>query len=111
MLEFTCEYGTSRLRLIWTEQGKHVAVGVADIRLYEADHRTLHTQEVDRFQETVNRSERVLLSVGLSRPYRKTEQEPAYHWLQVNNIHAGLRVDERDTEKALSKGSKPGVHY
>ena len=87
MLEFTCEYGTSRIRLIWSEKGKHLAVGVADIRLYEADHRTLHTQEVDRFQEIVNRSDRVLLSVGLSRPYRKTEQEPAYHWLQVNNIH------------------------
>ena len=87
MLEFTCEYGTSRVRLIWSEKGKPVAVGVADIRLFEADHRTLQTQEIDRFQEIISRSDRVLLSVGLSRPYRKSEQEPAYHWLQVNNIH------------------------
>lgn len=87
MLEFTCEYGTSRLRLIWSENGRSVAVGVADIRLYEADHRTLHAQEIDRFQEIVSKSDRVLLSVGLSRPYRKSEKEPAYHWLQVNNIH------------------------
>ncbi|MEQ1829884.1 MAG: hypothetical protein ABL921_28235 [Pirellula sp.] len=87
MLEFSCENDVSRVRLIWSEHGRPVAVGVADIRLYEADHRTLVAQEVDRFQDILSRSDRILLSVGLSRPYRKSEDEPAYHWLQINNIH------------------------
>ena len=27
------------------------------------------------------------LCVGLTRPFRRVDTEPAYHWLQVNNLH------------------------
>jgi hypothetical protein len=31
----------------------------------------------------------VILSVGLTRPFRRDGNDSARHWLQVNNIHLG----------------------
>jgi len=87
MLEIVCEPEIRRLRLKWNERGQRIAVGVADIRLYEADHRSLNIHEVRQVQRWLDTTDRVLLSVGLSRPYRKSEQDRPVHWLQVNNIH------------------------
>lgn len=38
-------------------------------------------------QAAIARHPRTLLSVGLSRAHRYEPQQPARHWLQVNNLH------------------------
>jgi hypothetical protein len=62
-------------------------VPVTDIRLYEADHITPSEAIVAQIAAKIAALPRVLLSVGLSRPFRKSNGEPSRHWLQVNNIH------------------------
>jgi hypothetical protein len=62
-------------------------VPVTDIRLFAEDHVTPSPEAVDRVAAKVATLPRVLVSVGLSRPYRKSTGEPPRHWLQVNNIH------------------------
>jgi putative nucleic acid modification protein with dual OB domain len=62
-------------------------VPVTDIRLYAADHVTPSEETVSQTAAKVADLPRVLISVGLSRPFRKSPGEPSRHWLQVNNIH------------------------
>ncbi len=95
-LEVVTEGEPHRLRLKWYEQNYRVSVGVADIRFYQSDHRTLKLDEVLQLQQSLEQSERVLLSVGLSRPYRKSDQDRPFHYLQVNNIHAELLIRVRE---------------
>ena len=73
----------------WREDDQELSVGVADICFYEADHRSLHRDRVAQAQAWLANSAYVLLSLGLSRPYRRSEKDHALHWLQVNNIHWG----------------------
>lgn len=77
--------GRLRMRL---ESGPHVfQVGVTDIRLYAADHVTPDPEIVERVAERLRDGPDVILGVGLTRPFRPTPEEPALHWLQVNNLH------------------------
>lgn len=62
-------------------------VPVTDIRLYAADHVTPSEETVEEVAAKIAPLPRVLVSVGLCRPFRKSTGEPARHWLQVNNIH------------------------
>jgi hypothetical protein len=62
-------------------------VPVTDIRLYEADHVTPSEAIVAQIAAKTAALPRVIVSVGLSRPFRKSPGEPSRHWLQVNNIH------------------------
>jgi hypothetical protein len=62
-------------------------LGVTDIRLYRDDHVTPDPDVIQRVAEGLRQGPEVILSVGLTRAYRSTPQEPALHWLQVNNIH------------------------
>ena len=78
--------GGPRLKLMWRDQGDELLTAVADIRLFESDHRTLNMATIELANTQLATQERILLSVGLSRPYRKTEDEAPMHWLQVNNI-------------------------
>lgn len=80
---------TQRLKLAWRDEDQELSVGVADIRFYEADHRSLQRDRVAEAQAWLANSAYVLLSLGLSRPYRRSEKDQALHWLQVNNIHWG----------------------
>ena len=62
-------------------------VPVTDIRLYAADHVMPRAEMVEQVAAKVAALPRVLVSVGLSRPFKKSPGEPSRHWLQVNNIH------------------------
>lgn len=62
-------------------------VPVTDIRLYAEDHVTPSSEQVDAVSSQLRRLARLLVSIGLSRAYRRTADEPAIHWLQINNIH------------------------
>jgi hypothetical protein len=76
-----------RIRFCW-QAGEHAFnVPVTDIRLYAADHVTPCEATVHRLVDQLAAEPRVLVSVGLSRPYRKTAGDPPRHWLQINNVH------------------------
>ncbi len=76
-----------RIRFGFTEGPHRYSVPVTDIRLYQDDHVTPHAAAVERWQRDLIRCERVLVSVGLSRAYRSSDEQSAVHWLQVNNLH------------------------
>jgi hypothetical protein len=76
-----------RVRFSWQAGDHSFTVPVTDIRLYGADHVTPCGRTVDALAEQLAGQPRVLVSVGLSRPYRKTAGDSSRHWLQINNFH------------------------
>jgi hypothetical protein len=62
-------------------------LSVADLRLYERDHKTPRRDLVASVQRRIQVGVEVILSVGLTRPWRKQEDTAERHWLQVNNVH------------------------
>lgn len=61
-------------------------VSVTDIRLYEKDQQTAR-HAVQEAIASRCKNTNVILSVGLSRPWKKEGDSAERHWLQVNNIH------------------------
>ncbi len=81
------KYGPKRIRLAW-HAGEHLFnVPVTDIRLYDSDHITPCDGKVSWLNGRLRSYPRILVSVGLSRPYRKRADDPPRHWLQINNFH------------------------
>jgi hypothetical protein len=68
-----------------------VDLSVADLRLYESDHRTPRKDLVEDLDRRIKAGVETILAVGLTRPFRKYGDGAERHWLQVNNIH--LRDD------------------
>ncbi len=68
-----------------------VDLSVNDLRLYEKDQKTPRRDLVQSVQRRLEAGVEVILSVGLTRPWRKRGDTAERHWLQVNNIH--LRDD------------------
>ena len=64
-----------------------VNLSVNDLRLYEGDGRTPRRDLVESVQRRLEAGVEVILSVGLTRPWRKRGDAAERHWLQVNNIH------------------------
>lgn len=62
-------------------------LSVTDLRLYEEDQRTPRRALVSDLREKLQDGMAVILSVGLTRPFRKEGGDAARHWLQVNNVH------------------------
>ena len=62
-------------------------LSVADLRLYERDHRTPRRDLVTSVRRRIQAGVEVILSVGLTRLWRKQEDTAERHWLQVNNVH------------------------
>jgi len=63
------------------------SVSVADIRLYETDHRTPRRAEVERLSNRIASGVGAILSVGLARPWLKPGDTVERNWLQVNDLH------------------------
>jgi hypothetical protein len=80
-------YERPRIRFAWQSGDHTFNVPVTDVRLYESDHITPFLATVRWLAEQIAIQPRVLVSVGLSRPYRKSAGEPSRHWLQINNFH------------------------
>ncbi len=76
-----------RIRMTFTSGEYEFELGVTDIRLYGNDHVTPDADIVQRTAQRLSDAPQVILSVGLTRPFKGTPDEPALHWLQVNNIH------------------------
>lgn len=60
---------------------------VTDYRFYDGSPERLNQAAFERSNVLIRQGGPVILSVGLSRAWRKNENDPAYHWLQVNNLH------------------------
>jgi hypothetical protein len=76
-----------RVRIHFQSGEYEFELGVTDIRLYRDDHVTPDSDVIQRVAERLQEGSDAILSVGLTRAYRSTPDEPALHWLQVNNIH------------------------
>ncbi len=81
------KYGRKRIRFSWHVDAHVFNVPVTDIRLYDDDHITPNEAQVGWLNDHLRTHSRNLVSVGLSRPYRKRADEPPRHWLQINNFH------------------------
>ena len=76
-----------RLRMQFQSGTHEFDLSVTDIRLYRDDHVTPDPDVVARVAERLQAGPELILCVGLTRPFHGTPDEPARHWLQVNNIH------------------------
>jgi hypothetical protein len=64
-----------------------VDLAVTDLRLYERDGRTPRRELAASVQRRLKAGVGTILSVGLTRPWRKWNDDAERHWLQLNNIH------------------------
>jgi hypothetical protein len=81
---------SKKIHFVCRYQPFPLCLPITDIGLYGADHVTVDESAVANANAILRTCPRVLISVGVSRPYRKANDQPALHWLQVNNIHAAL---------------------
>ena len=79
------------IRMVLDHLTPSADLAVNDLRLYEGDHRTPRRDLVASVQKRLEAGTETILSVGLTRPWRKRGDAVERHWLQVNNIH--LRDD------------------
>jgi hypothetical protein len=77
--------GTVRLVLDYLMPS--VDLSVTDLRLYERDGRTPRRDLVRSVQKRLEAGVETILSVGLTRPWQKWNDDAERHWLQLNNIH------------------------
>lgn len=86
-----------RVRLEFRSGEHEFQLSVTDIRMYRDDHVTPDPEAIARVGQRLEAEPDVILGVGLTRAFRGQQDEPALHWLQVNNIHfanePGWRLD------------------
>jgi hypothetical protein len=76
-----------RIRLQFQSGRYEFELSVTDIRLYREDHVTPDPDAVESIAAWLLDGPEVVLSVGLTRAFHGSPEEPALHWLQVNNFH------------------------
>jgi hypothetical protein len=76
-----------RPRLALHDPPFNLNLSVTDLRLYQGGTTSLNHAAFDQANALIRQGGPAILSVGLSRAWRKNEDTPAYHWLQVNNLH------------------------
>ena len=79
--------GKPQIRMKVSDGEIRADAGVTDLRLYKADHATPDPEVVRGVAKWIAESDCVILSLGLTRKYRPSEDSDYIHWLQVNNIH------------------------
>jgi hypothetical protein len=82
---FINSYG--KLRATITDGDFDLSLSVTDIRLYEADHQTPNENLIKQINNRMQDGNPVILSLGLTRPFRPDDDTAEQHWLQLNNIH------------------------
>lgn len=76
-----------RLRLSLTDRDFSLNLSVTDLRFYEPESARANPVVVEQANTLIKQGGPVILSLGLSRAWRKEGHPAAYHWLQVNNLH------------------------
>jgi hypothetical protein len=79
--------GKPQIRMRFRDGEMEVDAGVTDLRLFGKDHATPEPARVSAVNQWIADSQDVLLSVGLTRKFRSSDDATYRHWLQVNNIH------------------------
>lgn len=79
--------GTAQIRMDLTDGELHLDAGVTDIRFYQGNDFIPDMFRVKEVIKSMARSEKIILSVGLTRAFSSSRDFPPIHWLQVNNIH------------------------
>ncbi len=79
--------GKRQIRIKLSDGEVRADASVTDLRLFRDDHATPDADLVRGVAKWIQDSDCVLLGVGLTRPYRPSEDSDALHWLQVNNIY------------------------
>lgn len=82
---FVSSYGG--IRAVVTDGNFNVDLSVTDIRFCETDHKTPKEQLMRQVNRRMQDGHPVILSVGLTRPWKYRDDTVERHWLQVNNIH------------------------
>jgi hypothetical protein len=77
-------YGKLRLQL--NDDQKPAFLPVTDVRFVEADHKTIKADVVADVSARMQRGVGVLLMLGLTRAFQKSDDDCKRHWLQVNGI-------------------------
>lgn len=78
-------YGKVKIRL--REGIYDLYLSVTDLRVYEKDQKTPRNMVVDDLDRRLRKGTKVILSVGLARPWMKPGDTEKRHFLQVNNLH------------------------
>ena len=87
--------GVKVLRLHFGDGELDLFATVTDLRLHQDDGATIDPTAVSNAIARINSGEQVLLSVGLSRAFSRTLDDPPAHWLMVSNIHFEATPDRR----------------
>ncbi len=83
-LSMTCN---GQIRADITDGSFTVNLSVTDIHLYEADHKTPKENLIRQINARIQDGTPVILSIGLTRPWRHPDDIVERHYLQVNNFH------------------------
>lgn len=76
-----------RVRLRLSDGERATWLTVTDLRLYQPDLSTPRREAVQRVARRLAEGAKVIVSVGLTRPWQKPDESVSRHWLQANNIH------------------------
>lgn len=79
-----------KLRVAITDGKFDLDLSVTDIRLYEADQKTPKESLIQQINKRMQDGHPVIISLGLTRPFRPYDDSVEQHWLQLNNIHLAL---------------------
>lgn len=77
----------ARIRVDITDGTFTVNLSVTDLRLCEADHKTPKENLIREINARIQCGTPVILSVGLTRPWKHPDDIVERHWLQVNKFH------------------------
>lgn len=79
--------GKPQIRMELSDGQIEADAGVTDLRLCHDDHATPDEDRVRGVAKWIMDCQDVILGLGLTRPFRPSEDQPYRHWLQVNNVH------------------------
>ncbi len=78
---------SQRPRMVLQHNEETLNLSITDLRLVEPDLYTLRMDVVQQVQQNLEANAPILLAVGLTRLWRKTEDDVPKHWLQINTLH------------------------
>jgi hypothetical protein len=74
---------------------------VTDLRFYEDNQVTPKLHMVDHVMNEMREGCKVILSVGLTRPFQGQGRPAAEYWLQINNVHLSSYLLWQDAPKPV----------
>jgi len=79
--------GRKRIRVRFFDNDTRSFLSLTDLRFYENDTDNPSDAAVENVSQRLTAGVKVILSLGLTRAWRKPDEIEEFHWLQVNNVH------------------------